>query len=213
MKKLADLNYFSEEEQEKQKAFETKRDRFFDPVVSLFIKLKISPNFISLLGMLTLVPFAYFTLSNPHPGKSLIVADIFLAAHIVLDGIDGPLARKMGVSGAHGSFVDMICDHSGMAIFTVILSFAGIINGSIGNVYVFLYTMAIIFVISLDLLQKPFKWVFRSKYFFYLMFLVYSFGGPEYFNEALILFSLFNAILFVLGFTRIYNILKKSEGL
>jgi len=213
MKKLNDFNYFSEEEQEKQEAFETKRDRLFNPIVALFIKLKIHPNFVSLLSMLALVPFAYLTLFNPHPGKYLIIASIFLVLNVVLDGTDGPLARKLGVSGVHGSFVDMIGDHSGMAIFTIILSFAGIINGSIGNVYVFLYTMAIIFVISLNVLKKPFKWVFRSKYIFYIMFLVYSFGGPEYFNEALIVFSVFNSILFVLGFTRIYNILKQSEGL
>jgi len=213
MKKLDNFNYFSEEEQEKQEAFETKRDKVFAPIVALLIKLKLHPNFISLLSMLALVPFAYLTLSNPHPGRYLIIANIFLVLHIVLDGIDGPLARKMGVSGAHGSFVDMMCDHSGMAIFTIILSLAGIINGSIGNIYVFLYTIAIIFVISLDLLKKPFKWVFRSKYFFYLMFLVYSFGGPEYFNEALIVFSVCNVILVVLGFNRIYNTLKQSERL
>ncbi len=204
---MKQLNYFAAREQKSQERFKHQRDRLFYPIVRPLRDWGVTPDFISLCGILCLIPFGYLVLSSPQP-DTIAIASVLLALHVLLDGIDGPLSRLTETDGPAGAFVDMCCDHGGMIAIVWILSGAELINGTNGNVYVTLYTIAVVFIIWLNVLDHPFQWVFRSKYLTYLTIILYGFTGINLLDEALTAFSACNAILCVVGFGRIRHIMS-----
>ncbi len=65
--------------------------------------------------MIMLAPFAYLVIVFPDP-LLIAFACVFLLLHVLLDDIDGPLARAYGTAGSSGAFVDICCDHGGMIV-------------------------------------------------------------------------------------------------
>ena len=81
-----------------------------DLVVQGAIKIGISPNFVSFLGLACgcLAGVLYYYL--PQPGY-VISAFLLMVAWHVFDGADGRLARATGKTSAVGRIIDGICDH------------------------------------------------------------------------------------------------------
>lgn len=104
------MDYFNEEERNSQEKFRIARDKFFDPIVNLLIALKISPNQVSLLGVVFLI------VACALPAEQIVWVVILFLLYCLMDGIDGPLARKAGESHEGGSIVDMLADQLGVVI-------------------------------------------------------------------------------------------------
>lgn len=108
------------------------------PIVSVFYKLKISPNLLSVFGLiLGIIAAVLIGLNN------LILAAIFLIFGAVADLFDGSLARKYGKESIFGAFLDSVIDRiQELAIF-------------IGATYLFInqenYEWAILPIITLGL--------------------------------------------------------------
>lgn len=177
-----DLNYFSDGEYVTQQKFKKIRDKVFGVFVGTFRMLHITPNVISIIGVLSLIAFVYFATSSP------IIAFAILVLHVVLDGLDGVLARATNAQSQGGAFLDMVCDHSGMVIVTTTLIFYSILNPVIGLIYVYLYTLLVVFITIRNLLKRPIKWAFRSKYILYALFGLFAFTGINILNEFVVLF-------------------------
>jgi phosphatidylglycerophosphate synthase len=165
--------------------------------------------------MLALAPFCWMVLTAEEPW-GVAVACLFLLLHVALDGIDGPLARKMDMAGPSGAFVDMCCDHGGLVIVVWTLSAAGLIDGTIGNIYVSLYTIAVVFIVWLNSLGKPFRFVIRSKYFLYLILFALGWVGGsnlqwDWLDYSMLLFSAGNLWICIIGFSRVYSILAAGQ--
>ena len=80
-------------------------DKIETPIVSFFHKLKISPNLLSIFGLILGIIAAVFIGLN-----NLILAAVFLAVGAVADLFDGSLARKFGQETVFGAFLDSIID-------------------------------------------------------------------------------------------------------
>lgn len=79
---------------------------FIDPIVTILARLRVSPDFLTLLGMLMHVVFAYFIATG-----QLLVAGILAIFFVPLDALDGALARKLGrPMGSFGAFLDSNAD-------------------------------------------------------------------------------------------------------
>ncbi|MCA9177085.1 MAG: CDP-alcohol phosphatidyltransferase family protein [Planctomycetales bacterium] len=219
---MKNLNYFAENEQASQEQFKQHRDRAFSGVVALLVRCNVTPDMLSFVSMLMLAPFGYLVINSPEPGV-VAIASLFLLLHVLLDGLDGPLARRLGTAGSAGAFVDMCCDHGGMIIVTWLVSAAGLIDGTIGNIYVATYTVAVVFIISLNILGSPLRFVLRSKYLFYILIGGLGWAGARgwlqppvwiWLDYALVAFSLANAWICCVGFFRIRRALatRATEG-
>ena len=80
-------------------------DKIETPIVSFFHKLKISPNLLSIFGLILGIIAAVFIGLN-----NLILAAVFLAVGAVADLFDGSLARKFGQETVFGAFLDSVID-------------------------------------------------------------------------------------------------------
>jgi len=78
----------------------------FGPVVRLLAALRVSPNLVSLLQPVLGLVMALTVATHPR----LTLALLLLA--LLLDGVDGTLARETGQASAFGALMDQFCDHA-----------------------------------------------------------------------------------------------------
>jgi|GEM_PF-1166876 phosphatidylglycerophosphate synthase len=207
---MPNFNYFAEQEQAGQERFQKLRDRLLGPVIRLLIACRISADVISLLGMLQLVPFGYLLLQAAEP-RDVAFATIFLWLHVILDAVDGPIARATGNSGPAGAFTDMCGDHTGMLITSCLLAAAGLADGTLTTVYVSFYTLAVVFTICLNVIKQPFRLVIRTKYLLYALISFYGISGTNILNEALYAFCAIHIVFSLAGFLKLRRVLCSSE--
>ena len=207
---MSQFNYFSESEQQSQQRFKQLRDSLLNPLVRGMSAIGLTPNLLSLLGLLVLVPFVWLLLQNSEPAQ-VRLAFWFLILHVVLDGLDGPLARHQGKSGPAGTLVDMVCDHLGMVVVSITLIQVGLLHAALGSVYVFLYTTSVVFIVVLNQIERPFRFVFRSKYVLYGILLIYAVFNVNYLDTAVILFVLSDLVISIRGFGKLYQWLEESR--
>jgi phosphatidylglycerophosphate synthase len=96
---------------------------FYHPLAARLARLLrptgISPNMVSVIGLLALIAAALAFSLLAWPANALTGLAFMLAWHVV-DGADGDLARMTGRASATGELVDGVCDYAG----NVILYFA-----------------------------------------------------------------------------------------
>jgi phosphatidylglycerophosphate synthase len=90
-----------------------------------------------------------------------------LALHVVLDGIDGPLARWQGRASARGSFTDTVCDQLVVAAVVLTLVADDRLAAVAGGTFLFLYTLTVAFAMVRNALGVPYSWLLRPRFVVY----------------------------------------------
>lgn len=105
------------------------RDTHFAPLAGFLTSVGLTPNMVSLLGLVFAVCAAFI------PGHlSLFTLLIFL--NLVCDGIDGVMARKTKTNSDIGSIIDVCCDTLSVMVVATGLVMAGQISLFIGISYI-----------------------------------------------------------------------------
>lgn len=208
---MTHFNYFAESEQTGQERLQKVRDGLFGPLVRLLIRCRVTADLISLLSLLQLVPFGYLLLTAEDP-QQIAIASVFVWLHVILDALDGPIARTTGTAGPAGAFTDMCVDHSGMLITTCILTAAELVNPTAAVAYVSSYTVAVAFTIWLNMIGHPFKLVIRTKYLLYALVTVYGLFAANFIGQAVVLFCVIHVIFAIAGFCKLRRILRDSAA-
>lgn len=208
---MTHFNYFAESEQTGQERLQKVRDGLFGPLVRLLIRCRVTADLISLLSLLQLVPFGYLLLTAEDP-QQIAIASVFVWLHVILDALDGPIARTTGTAGPAGAFTDMCVDHSGMLITMCILTAAELVNPTAAVAYVSSYTVAVAFTIWLNMIGHPFKLVIRTKYLLYALVTVYGLFAANFIGQAVVLFCVIHVIFAIAGFCKLRRILRDSAA-
>jgi archaetidylinositol phosphate synthase len=208
---MTHFNYFAETEQAGQERFQKVRDGLSGPLVRLLIRCRVTADLISLLSLLQLVPFGYLLLTAEN-SQQIAVASAFVWLHVILDALDGPIARTTGTAGPAGAFTDMCVDHSGMLITTCLLTAAELINPTAAVAYVSSYTVAVAFTIWLNMIGHPFKLVIRTKYLLYVLVTAYGLFDVNFIGQAVVLFCVIHVIFAIAGFCKLRRLLRDSAA-
>lgn len=208
---MTHFNYFAESEQAGQERFQKVRDRLVGPLVRLLIRCRVTADLISLLSLLQLVPFGYLLLTAENP-QQIAIASVFVWLHVILDALDGPIARTTGTAGPAGAFTDMCVDHSGMLITTCLLTAAELINPTSAVAYVSSYTVAIAFTIWLNMIGHPFKLVIRTKYLLYALVTAYGLFDVNLIGQAVVVFCVIHVCFTIAGFCKLRQLLRDSAA-
>ncbi len=207
---MKQLNYFADSEQDSQQRFRLYRDDLLRPLANLGIRLGINADMVSGFALGMLLPFGILLFQEPmgHPGWLGI---LFLWLHVGLDGLDGVIARLTKTDGPAGAVTDMVVDHSGFLIVACLLVFAGVIDGSWCSLYVSAYTTSVIMVIALNVLERPLRFVVRTKYFFYVLYSWHVLIGPLPLDKAIMFFSWIHTAFSVVGFLALRRALRETS--
>ncbi len=94
--------------------------RLFDPLVNALHRAGVSPDAVTLTGTAGVVAAALVF----YPGGHFLVGTLVITLFVLTDTIDGALARKRGISGPFGGWLDSTCDRvadgaifSGLALY------------------------------------------------------------------------------------------------
>lgn len=161
------------------------RGRFLDPLLKLLTRWRIVPDQVTLASLLAGVLFAPAWLTG-HPGWAVVL----LWLHVVLDGIDGPLARYQGIASQQGSFTDSFCDQIIVSIVTITLMsgpdpWIGIWAGSL---FLVLYVGVLAISMVRNALRAPYSWLVRPRFFVYLA-IPLELGGVDHLTWAVVWIS------------------------
>jgi phosphatidylglycerophosphate synthase len=173
------------------------RARLFWPLLRLLDACRVTPDHVTLLALIVGLVFCplYF--------RWQLAAFLALALHVLLDGLDGPLARYKEVDSRSGSFTDTVSDQMVVVATTITLMFAGTVSIPAGGVYIFLYTAVVAFAMVRNALAVPYSWLFRPRFLVYAWLLVETWfwsGSMEYVIWAC---NLLLAGKMITGFVRI----------
>jgi phosphatidylglycerophosphate synthase len=157
------ITCYSEDEGAFMKRSQEVRGRLLQPLLVLLARLGVTPNYLTLLSLVTGLAFCPAFL-----WEWKITAFALLLLHAVFDGIDGPLARLMGKASNRGSFTDTTADQLVVTFSTVTLIHAGYVGAWPGALYLFFYTIVVIFAMVRNALAVPYSWLIRPRFFVYL---------------------------------------------
>ena len=167
------------------------------PFLRGLARLRVSPDHLTFMSLLAGVLFC------PAWFWSKTVAWMLLALHILLDGVDGPLARHLGVASNKGSFTDTMSDQVVIAGTTAALMASGEAGALAGMAYVVVYTTVVLFAFMRNALGVPYSWLVRPRFFVYAWFVVETYLWPGTLDFVLWTAAALLVLKVVSGFLRI----------
>ena len=193
------MDYFNEEERARQEEFAVRRDRILAPAVDFLVRHEITPNRVSIIGVLALLAVCLM------PPSLALLATLFMALYVLCDGIDGPLARRLEVIHDGGSLVDIVADQLGV----VFLSAAAIHHldawGPAMVVFASAYLIFIALAVYGNSIGVEMHKVIRAKYLFFLLYLGSLFSGRDLVSYFCSGFALYYSVEVTESLRRIYR--------
>jgi phosphatidylglycerophosphate synthase len=177
---------------------QTLRGRLAKPLLVMLVKLRVTPNRLTLLSLLAGLSFCPVFLWS-----SKLVAFGLLLAHVLLDGLDGPLARFTHTASNRGSFTDTTADQVVVAFSTVTFIHAGYAGVWPGGLYIFFYGIVVIFAMVRNALAIPYSWLVRPRFLVYAWVPVEVWLWRGSLNVVLWLLAVLLALKMLTGFIRI----------
>ena len=174
------------------------RGRWLKPLLKVLAACQITPDHLTLLSLacgLAFCPLYFF--------QYLPAAFAALVLHILLDGLDGPLARHTGVASRKGSFADSMSDQTVIVATTITLMISHTIDVAAGGTYIFLYTVVVLFAMIRNALEIPYSWLVRPRFIVYAWLLVEAYWWTGSLDFVLWGFNGLLAIKLLTGFVHI----------
>lgn len=164
------IHAFAANEAVFQSAFGKWRQQVCHPLLVLLDRANISPDTLSICGILVMILLPFGFLYSPF---CLLSAYLL---HLFLDGIDGALARHKGIASQRGAYLDVIVDHASLVATVLTLQWFGL-----GGFWLLLYSICyLILVVHFVLMNargnSPTFPVVRTKYPLFLLTVVIGFS-------------------------------------
>ena len=138
------------------------RAHLLKPLLRLLTYIKLSANHVTLFSLLLGLGFCSVWWLSPK------WALLCLLIHVLLDGLDGPLARHQGKDSAKGSFTDSMADQLVVTASMIALMVDQHVSVIAAGIYIFAYAMVVAFAMVRNALQRPYSWVARPRFVVYL---------------------------------------------
>lgn len=134
------------------------------PLLAVLSACRVTPDIVTLLAALCGIAFLpCLLLGAPRWGLCCLLV------HVLLDGLDGPLARYQQVASPRGSFTDTCADQLVVTVVTIGWMVQSASSWSLiaGSVFVFVYALVVAMAMVRNALEIPYSWLVRPRFFVY----------------------------------------------
>ncbi len=197
------LNYFGKDKW-LHVWFAEKRTKLISVVFPPFLRWGLAPDTISYIGIAMLAGVALYFVRRP------LLAVLFLAAHVICDGIDGAFARHTGKASQSGAFTDLVCDQLGMVIVSLLAIFHHMVNPVLGAAYMTLYLIVVVFGVIINTMGLGARITVTSKYFLYLVYLAWAIWSVNFIPALMYFFSIVMAFEVAVGYFRLKRGIRRK---
>jgi phosphatidylglycerophosphate synthase len=175
------------------------------PLLRTLAAAGVTPDHITLASLASGLAFCPLWLWPGSPAWAKPAALAALVLHVLLDGLDGPLARQLGTASRRGSFTDSLADQIVVTASTLTLIAAPQpgVTGWIAGLYVFLYAIVVGFAMVRNALGRPYSWLVRPRFWVYGWLAVDLFLLPGWLDFVFGGFALLLGIKVASGFMAI----------
>lgn len=139
------------------------RGRWLRPLLKLLEACQVRAGHLTLLSLIAGLAFCPLFIWSSKP-----VALALLLLHVLLDGLDGPLARHLGRASDRGSFTDTMSDQVVVTLSTLTLIHVQMVSLWPGVMYLFFYAVVVLFAMARNAMAIPYSWLVRPRFFVYL---------------------------------------------
>ena len=178
------------------------------PICRFFIFLHMNHSHVTAIRFILLIAFLPLWINEHY-----YIAVLLLAINIILDIVDGDLARILSRDSDIRKFEDVMVDNTMVVVFPLALIWQGLIPGFLGAYYIFILTLSWWLSVIKRNEELQSNWLFRaqaSSFLFItrfcivtgLMFL-YALFRVEVFSQAIITLSIILTISTVNDYCRI----------
>lgn len=178
------------------------RIKILGPVAVFLLKNKLTPNFITTFRLFLVIPVILLIRDFP------LIAACFILANMILDALDGVMARKAQLESVRGSIFDAVVDNFFEIPIVLALIYFNLSNSFLGSLYLVLLLINHItnyFVYGLG----PGKYKFSyGKYFVYLSVLIFGISAYEIFDYVFVFWSV---LFLIFNIENIYKILQNAK--
>ena len=176
------------------------RGRMLEPLLRRMADVGMRGTHVTFLSMLAgLIYCPLFLIEQK------MAAFVLLLLHVLLDGLDGPLARFRGQASDRGSFTDTMADQVVVTATTLTMMHAGAASAWAGGSYVFLYAIVVAFAFVRNAMAAPFSWLFRPRFLVFIWFAVDCYLLPGSLDVVLWISSGLLGVKCLTGFVKIRN--------
>jgi|GEM_PF-2392841 len=164
--------------------FETIKKYLFWPIVKTCAKFGITAN------MVSYVSAAIGIASAVYVWYDMKISAILLLISLLLDGVDGAVARDQNPPKLPGSITDCFCDQLVISSTTIAFIATGLLDPVIGGLYLVGYPLLITFSILKNIINKPNIYVFRPRIIVYIGFWIFVIFGKNYMDYIVLPISI-----------------------
>ena len=176
------------------------------PLTKAMAFCRITPNEIS-LSQIPIAIAAIFII-NDHPK---LVCFLFFIT-VLLDGLDGVLARYTNNCSLFGKILDQSCDHFKEALMFVALILAKILNPTWGLLYVFNHGVFNLVLYACNYFKTPLPFALKPSLIVYPLILVCLWGDKawliKWLNYIVIASTLLMSLVIIQGFVHLQRALS-----
>lgn len=178
------------------------------PLLVLLTGLRITPDAVTLFAALTGLGFVPFWLMGQKA-----IALVVLWSHVLLDGLDGPLARHQHVASSRGSFTDTFADQVVVTAVAIawMMEYPLAVNICAGAVYIFLYALVVAMAMVRNALNAPYSWLVRPRFFVYAVLGIDAWFGSNWTLVVLVFCDVLLSLKSASGFLKLRSRLPGPE--
>ncbi len=197
------LNYFGRDRR-LHLWLQDKRTTVTSAIFPPFVRIGLVPDTISYIGISFLAGVVLYFVRRP------IIAVIFLAGHVILDGLDGAFARHTGKPSQSGAFTDLVCDQFGMVVVALAAIFHHMVSPVLGAVYIALYLIVVVFGVIINVMGLGTRITITSKYFLYTVYAIWAGWEINLFPLLMSFFSVVMAVEVIIGYLRLKGGIRRK---
>lgn len=168
------------------------------PLVRIIASVGIIPNVIS-LAQIPISAITIFTISDYSKLSSLL----FLIT-LLLDTLDGALAKYTDNRSQFGKVIDQSCDHFKEVLFFAALVLAGMLNPAWGLLYVFNHGLFNLVLYACNYFKSPLPFALKPSLIVYPLILAYLWWDKAWLarllNYTIIISTLLMSLVIIQGF-------------
>jgi phosphatidylglycerophosphate synthase len=197
------LNYFGRDRR-LHLWLQDKRTTVASAIFPPFVRIGLVPDTISYIGISFLAGVVLYFVRRP------ILAVIFLAGHVIFDGLDGAFARHTGKPSQSGAFTDLVCDQFGMVVVALAAIFHHMVSPVLGAVYIALYLIVVVFGVIINVMGLGTRITITSKYFLYTVYAIWAGWEINLFPLLMSFFSVVMAVEVIIGYLRLKRGIRRK---